>query len=213
MSNYMSHYRALCLWCMGDGPAYHGEYTSGAEEWFKCLSCGQEYYAEGDYLEHVTAKGGYGVLLCSSKVGKLPRPYRLHVQWRSEESIFCYRLSGNAKVDGALAKRLIARSSWVMVTTYECDRAAESNVKCFDLKSTTRQDAVLHGTPPPYDKLIESLLNGLGFDDEDDELYALLSTKVDPALLAGDAPPEAVQRPEGLHPVPELVLEDDDIPW
>jgi hypothetical protein len=157
MSSYCEHGSAPCRWCAGIGYSYYGSYTSGAEETFRCFSCGQDYFAEGHYLEHVTVTGGYGVLICLYKDLELPRLKNVRLYVSSVGKYAVYRLGSSPKINHAAARRLKSVSTWALMVEYDRDSAPRAADCRYDLTAVERKVTVVHGRPPSHDAIVSAL--------------------------------------------------------
>lgn len=168
MSSYRESSIAQCLWCDGFGYAsYESTTACGCDDDFRCLSCGQHHHAEGDYLEHVTVTGGYGVLLVRIKDEEAHLNYDENCPYGGDflncptsNGLFkAYQLSGSLAENQALAERLDASCQWMVCVAYDRDRAKESATRKYDLRAMSRWVEVLKGNPPPYEVVVHAMLD------------------------------------------------------
>lgn len=178
MSNYRELSAAGCAWCHGVGYYRFEDGTAYSEAIFKCLTCGQDYCAEGDYCEHETVTGGYGVLLvkindqfaglnyaedCPYKGRFLNSPH--------ETGLFqAIQLTGDLIENQSLVERLVPFCDWILCVAYDRDRATTSESCKHELWKLPLWIEPLTGTPPDHDSIMAVMLAGIDSRDSIEKL-------------------------------------------
>jgi hypothetical protein len=173
MSNYTQQSIGTCRWCNGPGFVFYGSYTSGSEQSFHCLQCGQSHYAEGDYLEFdKPLGGGYGLLFCAvfddlQYDEKIPLEIKGN-HHRRDEGIACYRLTADIGINDKMSAYLVSKSDWVLQIGYDRDSAPSVDGSLHDLTSIKKMTAALKGSPPSHEELIRVMTASRQSTDEDE---------------------------------------------
>ena len=139
--------------------SFFGTYTSGAESWFKCLSCGQDHTADGDYLEYNYATGGDGVLIAKTNNTVRPRARQLFSTSRENDITYVvYQLSECERVNTALASKLAMQSAWTVRISFDRRSARAIPARRYDLENVSRKFEVINGCPPSMIEIMELIL-------------------------------------------------------
>lgn len=219
MGSYTERDITTCKWCCGEGAYYYGSYTSDSEEEFRCLTCGQHYYAEGDYLEHTRAAGGFGVILAKSMDGQAPLARRLFVYTNCiqdtyvlDAHYYAYQLGQNQAVNNALVAKLGIISEWVVRISFDRNIAPSSESCRYDLTQVSKCYTVETGSPPLFEEIMAVML----------QEYRMQEPTSDPAEDTGEeieSGPEIVPLSGTLHSQSKKRtkqisdMESDDIPF